>query len=135
MAQRPTRSLEGTLFLIDVDHFKQINDRSGHAGGDAVLVEVARRPRATLRDDDLVVRWGGEEFLVLVGPLPVAEAEVLAHRLLCALADHPVVHGGQAVGVSASIGYGVFPMAQGAPRANEPGDVRPDLPVDWERAI
>jgi diguanylate cyclase (GGDEF)-like protein len=135
MARRPSRSLEGTLFLIDVDHFKQINDRFGHAGGDAVLVEVSRRLRATLRDADLVVRWGGEEFLVLVRPLPRAEADVLAHRLLCALADPPVVHEGEAVSISASIGYGVFPMAQGVALDKDPGDVRPDLPVDWERAI
>jgi diguanylate cyclase (GGDEF)-like protein len=135
MAQRASRALEGTLYLIDVDHFKQINDRCGHAGGDAVLVEVARRLRGTLRDDDLVVRWGGEEFLVLVRPLPRAEADVLAHRLLCALADHPVALDGALVGVSASIGYGVFPMAQGGAQGHGPGDMRPDLAVDWERAI
>src|SRR5262252_3511195 len=60
MAARPGESLEGSVYLIDVDHFKAINDRCGHAGGDAVLIEIARRLRATLRDEDLVVRWGGE---------------------------------------------------------------------------
>ena len=89
MAERPGRGLEGVLYLLDVDHFKQINDRCGHAGGDTVLMEIARRLRHTLRDDDLIVRWGGEEFLVLVRPLPQAEAEALAQRLLCALADTP----------------------------------------------
>jgi len=127
MARRPGRGLDGTLYLIDVDHFKQINDLCGHAGGDTVLVEIARRLREALRDDDLIVRWGGEEFLVLVRPLPPAEAEALADRLLCALADAPVFHDGRPVPVSASIGFGLFPMRQSTPQ--------PELEIDWERAI
>ena len=127
MAERGAGGLEGTLYLLDVDHFKQINDQCGHAGGDTVLVEIARRLRHTLRDDDLVVRWGGEEFLVLVRPLPQAEAEALAQRLLCALADAPVLHEGQPVVVSASIGFGLFPMRTSTPQA--------DLEIHWERAI
>ena len=127
MAARPGHGLEGTLYLLDVDHFKHINDQCGHAGGDTVLVEIASRLRQTLRDDDLIVRWGGEEFLVLVRPLPQAEADALAQRLLCALADTPVIHDGQPVPVSASIGFGRFPMRTSAPQ--------PDLDVRWERAI
>jgi len=77
------------------------------------------------------VRWGGEEFLVLVRAMPGTEAEALAQRLLCALADTPVLHEGRPVPVSASIGHGVFPLRC---------DVAPDggeaaLAVDWERAI
>jgi diguanylate cyclase (GGDEF)-like protein len=125
MAARPSRVLEGTLCLIDIDHFKRINDQFGHAGGDAVLIEIARRLRAILRDDDLVVRWGGEEFLVLVRSLPEAEAEALAQRLLTALAEAPVVHEGRAVAISASIGYGVFPLRDGASEHR----------IDWECAI
>jgi len=127
MAQRHAHRLEGTLYLLDVDHFKQINDACGHAGGDAVLVEIARRLRAALRDDDLIVRWGGEEFLVLVRPLPQAEAEALGLRLLCALAEAPVFHEGHAVAVSASIGFAPFPL----PASAEGGE----LAVHWERAI
>jgi diguanylate cyclase (GGDEF)-like protein len=125
LAGRPSRVLEGTLFLIDIDHFKRINDRHGHAGGDAVLIEIARRLRATLRDDDLIVRWGGEEFLVLVRPMPTAESEALAQRLLSALADAPVTHEGRQIPVSASIGYGVFPLRDGTI----------EHAVDWECAI
>jgi diguanylate cyclase (GGDEF)-like protein len=127
MAQRHARRLEGTLYLIDVDHFKHINDHCGHAGGDTVLVEIARRLRNTLRDDDLIVRWGGEEFLVLVRPLPLAEAEALGQRLLCALADAPVFHEGKPVAVSASIGFAPFPLPTTAPAG--------ELDVHWERAI
>jgi diguanylate cyclase (GGDEF)-like protein len=121
--RNPARGLEGTLYLLDVDHFKHINDRCGHAGGDTVLIEIAHRLRETLREDDLIVRWGGEEFLVLVKPMPMAESEALAQRLLASLAERPVMFEGQPVPVSASIGYGQFPL---------PGA---EVPVDWERAI
>jgi diguanylate cyclase (GGDEF)-like protein len=127
MAERAGAGLEGTLYLLDVDHFKRINDECGHAGGDSVLVEIARRLRQTLRDDDLIVRWGGEEFLVLVRPLPQGEAEALAQRLLCALADAPVLHDGKEVPVSASIGFGQFPLRAAPAQA--------ELALHWERAI
>ena len=68
----------------------------------------------------------GEEFLVLVRPLPQAEAEALAQRLLCALADAPVMHEGRPVPVSASIGFGLFPLRTSA---------QAELDVNWERAI
>ena len=127
MARRAQPDLRGALYLIDVDHFKHINDECGHAGGDSVLVEVARRLRRALRDDDLIVRWGGEEFLVLVRPLPEVEADALALRLLCALADTPVAHEDRQVPVSASIGFGQFPLRTLAAEG--------ELDVNWERAI
>jgi len=102
---------EGALFLIDVDHFKDINDRHGHAAGDAVLVAVARRLEAVLRERDLVARWGGEEFLVMVDTMPAAEAVVLAQRLMKSFSASPVVVDGQPIAVSASIGFAVFPLA------------------------
>ncbi|MFL6699631.1 MAG: diguanylate cyclase domain-containing protein [Vitreoscilla sp.] len=101
---------EGALFLIDADHFKSINDRYGHAAGDRVLVAIARRLEAVLRERDLVVRWGGEEFLVMVETMPVAEAVVLARRLMTAFVESPVVVDGQEIAISASIGFAVFPL-------------------------
>ena len=101
---------EGALFLIDVDHFKDINDRHGHAVGDAVLVAIARRLEGVLRERDLVVRWGGEEFLVMVDSMPVAEAIVLAQRLMRAFVEAPVVIDGRSIEISASIGFAVFPL-------------------------
>ena len=105
---------EGALFLIDADHFKAINDRYGHAAGDSVLVAIARRLEAVLRERDLVVRWGGEEFLVMVDAMPVAEAVVLAQRLMGAFAESPVNVDGQEIAITASIGFAVFPMAGSA---------------------
>jgi diguanylate cyclase (GGDEF)-like protein len=110
MKAAPTDSLRGTLMLIDIDHFKQINDRWGHATGDAVLVEVARRLRAALREDDLIVRWGGEEFLVQVAGNDPVEAQLLVARLLESLAGMPVRAGRVLVPVSASIGFAAFPL-------------------------
>ena len=115
--------LSGTLYLIDLDHFKNINDRHGHAAGDAVLVEVARRLRETLREQDLIVRWGGEEFLVVVQALGAEQVEALAQRLLGALDHAPVACGVLHIGVTGSIGFATFPMGPTA------------LRVSWERAI
>jgi diguanylate cyclase (GGDEF)-like protein len=100
----------GTLYLLDLDHFKTINDRHGHAAGDAVLVEVARRLTTVLRDEDLVVRWGGEEFLVLVPGMSAERVEPLAQRLLNAVASMPVILGEQRLDVTTSIGFAEFPL-------------------------
>lgn len=113
----------GTIFLADIDHFKRINDCWGHASGDAVLVEIARRLRAVLREPDLIVRWGGEEFLVVVRALSPEAVEALAQRMLDAVGAAPVVHEQRVMAVTASIGYATFPI--------EPTL----LAVSWERAI
>ena len=69
------------LMMLDVDHFKLINDVHGHTVGDRVLVEVGRRCSAALRTTDLLARWGGEEFIVLLPNTPVDQAQVLAERV------------------------------------------------------
>jgi len=121
-------AFEGSLLLIDLDHFKLVNDRHGHAAGDAVLVEVARRLGAVVREGDLVVRWGGEEFLLVARGLSDEQTQALAARVLQALGGVPVVlgaapGGGASVPVTASIGCATFPIA---PQR---------LAVPWERAI
>ena len=114
---------EGALLLVDIDHFKHVNDGHGHAAGDLVLCEVARRLTEAVRGDDLVVRWGGEEFLVLALQVPTEQAEQLAERVLSHVGDRPVIVQGKPVRVTVSIGYARFPL---------PPDV---LPVAWEQAI
>lgn len=115
--------LSGTVFLIDIDHFKRINDVHGHAAGDTVLVDIAKRLRATLREDDLVVRWGGEEFLIVVETTDPHYANVLAQRLLDQIGEQPVTHGALHIAITASIGFATFPVAPHG------------LALSWERAI
>ena len=74
------------ILVVDVDHFKAVNDRSGHAAGDAVLRQVAELLRSTVRFEDLVGRWGGEEFVVIAPHTDVPAARVLAERLRTAVA-------------------------------------------------
>ncbi|HLL79808.1 MAG TPA: diguanylate cyclase, partial [Ktedonobacteraceae bacterium] len=79
------------LLFIDLDHFKHINDTYGHRAGDAVLCEVGRRLTATVRKEDFVGRYGGEEFAVLLVNTDQDEARQLGERLRVALAEAPIV--------------------------------------------
>jgi diguanylate cyclase (GGDEF)-like protein len=82
------------VLLCDVDHFKQVNDRFGHNVGDEVLALVAASLSETIRQVDLVSRWGGEEFLVLLPDTDRNGAMVVAERLRSAVASLPAVNGG-----------------------------------------
>ena len=97
------------VMLADLDHFKRINDRFGHAAGDAVLVEVARRLSAELRPADLLARHGGEEFLIALPDTGRGEALRIARRLCNAIAGAPFALPGKAgsVGVTISIGVAI----------------------------
>ncbi|HZF98723.1 MAG TPA: tetratricopeptide repeat-containing diguanylate cyclase, partial [Pseudoxanthomonas sp.] len=98
------------LMLLDVDHFKSINDRFGHVVGDQVLVEVARRLQELVRQHDAVVRLGGEEFvLVLPGTGPAGMA-VLVERLLHRMSAEPVWLGNVAIPVTVSAGCVAHPL-------------------------
>lgn len=77
------------LLMLDVDHFKQINDRFGHATGDRALVEVADRLRQGLRDTDIPARWGGEEFAVILPDTDLSGARVSGERLRRQIAQTP----------------------------------------------
>jgi diguanylate cyclase (GGDEF)-like protein len=93
------------VLLLDIDRFKRINDGLGHAAGDAVLVDVARRIRATIREQDAVARVGGEEFLVLLDGMSSPEAlRALGQRIRAAIAAAPVWAREASIAVTASIG-------------------------------
>jgi diguanylate cyclase (GGDEF)-like protein len=79
-----------SLMLVDLDHFKQINDQYGHAYGDEALKQFSAVVRACLRDSDLLARIGGEEFIVLMPSTALAGATLLAERLRVAMADQPL---------------------------------------------
>ena len=82
-----------SVALIDVDHFKRINDRCGHAVGDRVLVQLGHRLAADLRATDRLGRWGGEEFLLVSGHTPLPAALELAERLRASVAGFGFGHG------------------------------------------
>lgn len=89
---------------IDLDHFKQVNDRFGHAGGDQVLWQSARRMGAALRPDDLLVRLGGEEFVALVAVHDAQELGQIAERVRRTIGDEPMSIGERLHPVSTSLG-------------------------------
>jgi diguanylate cyclase (GGDEF)-like protein len=92
------------VVLIDVDHFKSINDGRGHDAGDAVLRSLGMRMRGALRRGSLLGRWGGEEFLALVDARDEADARAVAERLRTAVGQRPFAYAGDAFAVTASIG-------------------------------
>lgn len=92
--------------LLDVDHFKQVNDRYGHAAGDSVLAAVSRLMSSIVRSCDVVARWGGEEFVVALPSTSLEGAMLVADRIRAALEVHPIAdpNGGQVLTVTASFG-------------------------------
>lgn len=97
--------------LIDIDHFKQINDVHGHEAGDRVLVETARRLKGVARDTDYVVRWGGEEFLFVVCFIPADQAPRIAERAMRALWSAPfMLDEGVSLPLTGSLGFSLFPF-------------------------
>ncbi len=119
----------GALMMIDIDHFKNVNDWHGHAAGDAVIVEVGRRIRAAVRDSDLVVRWGGEEFLVFAVEMGAHDLAQIAERILRSIGGQPVETPEGPLRVTASMGFASFPLGgSGGPSA-------PALRLHWEQAV
>jgi len=121
---REPRAPMGDCFtLLDIDHFKRINDQYGHAAGDAVLVEVGRRLNEAVRESDMVLRWGGEEFLVYSQGVTLAQRPLLVQRILNAIAASPVVlEDGTTLQVSATAGAVSLPL-------------KSNVALGWEQAI
>ena len=96
------------LALVDLDHFKMVNDRYGHAVGDEVLKAVARRFESGLREGDWVARWGGEEFLFVLHGSTVEEAASVMERLVSQARAVPIQTSVGAISVSFSAGVAAF---------------------------
>jgi diguanylate cyclase (GGDEF)-like protein len=105
------------VVMADIDHFKQINDRHGHAAGDQVLREASTRMRSVLRDHDFISRYGGEEFLVLLPGTSLEGGLAIAERVRSAVAAQPVAVGDQWLDVTLSLGL--------ATTAEHPPEVEP----------
>ncbi len=93
-----------TVLMMDIDDFKQVNDRYGHIAGDQVLIEVARRLRTQIRSIDIIGRYGGDEFVVLIIEAGLKEALTVADRLKHCVAEHPVDTEDGPIPVTLSIG-------------------------------
>lgn len=107
--QRQPDQLCALLFL-DLDDFKSVNDRHGHKAGDAVLMAVAARAQAAVRQNDTVARWGGDEFIVLLENISADMLETIAQRLRSSIQE-PVDYQGCALRVGVSIGLALYPDA------------------------
>jgi len=98
------------LLFLDSDHFKQINDTLGHAVGDEVLISVADRVRAQLREHDLVARLGGDEFAVLLTPLHTRrDAELIAEKIVASMKLPVQLDSGRSIATSLSVGIAYYP--------------------------
>lgn len=95
---------EGVVLMVDIDHFKAINDTHGHVAGDAVIRKVASQLRYRCRSDDIVCRFGGEEFLVFLQDGDAARGEAVAERLRAAVAQAVTPFEGEVLRATVSVG-------------------------------
>jgi diguanylate cyclase (GGDEF)-like protein len=113
----------GALFLLDVDHFKHVNDTFGHAAGDLVLKMIAESLRVALRETDMIVRWGGEEFLAFLPAIPRHGVEEIARRILTSISSQSIAYQESVINVNVSVGFAPFPLIPGG------------TALPWERAV
>jgi diguanylate cyclase (GGDEF)-like protein len=118
------KPLPSILALLDIDHFKHINDTHGHSVGDLVLVELGMRLQGILREKDMVIRWGGEEFMIYLHGIPVERISQAMNRALVVIGASKFHHEGRDIPVTVSIGFIQMPLpCEGGPR------------LSWEKAM
>ncbi|MBV8635334.1 MAG: diguanylate cyclase [Burkholderiaceae bacterium] len=113
------------LVLLDIDHFKLINDTYGHACGDLVLIELGRRLSQIMREDDMLMRWGGEEFLIYLNHIPAEHLAPIVERVLSAVGTEPIATAENSIIATTSAGYISLPLGR-----SERG-----VEMNWERAL
>ncbi len=113
------------LFMLDIDHFKRVNDIYGHAAGDTVLKQIAQIMKEGARKSDIVVRWGGEEFVIAERDVKRAKARQIARRIKDNIQNHTfILPSGETTKITCSIGYSLFPFST----------ERPDI-MNWEQVL
>ncbi|WP_428503371.1 diguanylate cyclase domain-containing protein [Roseateles sp.] len=120
---RPTES-DLVFLLVDIDHFKRVNDDWGHPAGDAVLVQMRERLRRACRESDYLVRWGGEEFLVVARAVDAESGPLFAERIRAAVAEQPFVIDGGSLALSCSVGFAALPFIAEQPER-----------LDWQQIV
>lgn len=125
VAATPGVQRDMLFLLVDIDHFKTINDQRGHAAGDSVLRQFANLLTDAVRESDYAVRWGGEEFLVVARQADAAQAGVLAERIVSAVRNqHFRLEGGELLRCTCSVGAAALPFLPGDPDA-----------LEWEQVV
>ncbi|MDX1536324.1 GGDEF domain-containing protein [Arsukibacterium sp.] len=122
--QRDITSHANGFLLLDIDYFKKINDSYGHGAGDEVLKQLSARLTGVCREEDLVIRWGGEEFLLYLDNIEPEQVAGFCQRILEVIASEPVLCDDKIIPVSASGGFIHLPFA----------DVD-EADLNWERAL
>lgn len=102
LAARNTKHL--SIIFFDIDHFKAINDTYGHDCGDITLASSAKWIKESLRDSDIVFRYGGEEFVILLSDTDANGAELLAERIRASIEQHTIAYGMETIKITASLG-------------------------------
>lgn len=97
-----------TILFIDLDYFKAVNDQLGHDAGDTILVETGIRLKSMLRSQDLVARWGGEEFVILLPETELCSGVLVAEKIRSRIGDTPFYAAGKAVEITASFGLSEY---------------------------
>lgn len=109
MTHAARRNSGFTLLLLDLDHFKAVNDRLGHAAGDALLIAVAARLRHCIREEDTVARLGGDEFAIILSDAALSDDALIALEKISDVLRQPIVIEGQKMPTNASIGVAFYP--------------------------
>ena len=114
----PPQGEDVLFFLVDLDHFKVVNDRFGHNAGDLLLMQMRERLQEVFRESDFVVRWGGDEFLTVSRDGRRSDAGIIAERIRDAVASRAFSIGeGQTMSASVSVGFAAYPFVPSAPSA------------------
>ncbi|MCU7812860.1 MAG: GGDEF domain-containing protein, partial [Candidatus Thiodiazotropha sp. (ex Notomyrtea botanica)] len=99
-----------SVFMLDIDHFKEVNDKHGHQTGDTVLTNLASLFDRSIRKSDYAARYGGEEFVIVLSETPLNQAKDLAERLRQQVANHPIrLEGNEVIKLTISIGVATYP--------------------------
>lgn len=97
-----------SLLLIDLDHFKSVNDNYGHTTGDKLLVKFANLLKNNIRSDDILARWGGEEFIVIFNGLTLAEAKIISEKLRKIIENEDFIFPESTIQITASFGLAEY---------------------------